>query len=165
MKKTLLLGTLVATLFSGCYNIAEGEKIGQVTKVNKASGFFAKTVEVEIIRGGFNGGSGAQGQALHFTVENKPDTVKLLETAMTNGDEVKVQYHTEFITFLRSDSQNTFGDNVTVIRGTPTAPNGQSVQIDSNDQKQLMLKALKDSNDALINQNKALISIIESEKK
>lgn len=164
MKKTLLLSAIVAVLFSGCYNIAEGEKIGQVTKVNKASGYFAKTAEIEIIRGGFNGGSGAQGTALHFTVENNPKMVEDLEKAMENGEEVKVKYHREFATFMRSDSQNTFGDSMTIIRGTASTPTG-SVQIDSNDQKQLMLKALKDSNDALINQNRALISIIESEKK
>lgn len=164
MKKTLLLSAIVAVLFSGCYNIAEGEKIGQVTKVNKASGFIAKTAEIEIIRGGFNGGSGAQGTALHFTVENNPKMVEDLEKAMENGEEVKVKYHREFVTFMRSDSQNTFGDSMTIIRGTASTPTG-SVQIDSNDQKQLMLKALKDSNDALINQNRALISIIESEKK
>lgn len=163
MKKTLLLSAIVAVLFSGCYNIAEGEKIGQVTKVNKASGFFVKTAEIEIIRGGFNGGSGAQGTALHFTVENNPKMVEELEKAMENGDEVKVKYHQEFATIFRSDSKNTFGDSMTIIRGT-TGTNAP-VQIDSNDQKQLMLKALKDSNDALINQNRALISIIESEKK
>ena len=115
-EKKLILGNIAAALlFSGCYNIGQGEKIGQVVKINEASGIFCKTIEVEIIRGGFSNGSGTNDQALYFTIENNPDSLDIVKKAMENGSEIKVQYHQELATICRSDSGSTFGDKIEVI--------------------------------------------------
>lgn len=58
---SLLLVVALPILFSGCWEVGKGEKVGQVVKVNEQSGLFCKTIEVEIIRGGFAGGSGVNG--------------------------------------------------------------------------------------------------------
>jgi len=89
---------------AGCWDMGGGEKVGTITRLNK-SGVFCKTWEAEIIRGGFNGGSGVMGQAFHFTIENA-DLVKEVEKYMNNQQEVKITYKMEGITFCRSDSDN-----------------------------------------------------------
>ncbi|MDD2505171.1 MAG: hypothetical protein PHF21_02725 [Bacilli bacterium] len=112
MKYMLML--IVGFLLVGCGSVGEGSKIGQVVKINKASGYFCKSVEVEIIRGGFNSGSGVNGGSLHFTVEDK-SMLTTLENAMEKGQEVEVTFNHEFMSFCRSDSQSMFGTYVKVI--------------------------------------------------
>lgn len=145
MKLKLLGLSLLATvLLTGCGEIAQGSKVGQVVKVNESSGFFCKTVEVEIIRGGFNAGSGAMGGSLHFTIENNnKDLVDLVKKAMLDGSEVEVDYTQEFMSFCRSDSHNTFGSNVKLVKtATPTTVSGDDVTTE-------ILKALKLQNEAI----------------
>lgn len=144
MKLKLLgLSLLASVLLTGCGETARGTKIGQVVKVNEASGFFCKTVEVEIIRGGFNAGSGAQGGSLHFTIENNPKAVDLVKQAMLDGSEIEVNYRREFATFCRSDSGSVFGDSVKLVSETAGKSTGVA------DVKDEILKALILQNEAL----------------
>ncbi len=141
--KLLLLTTLIALMFTGCVETAKGTKIGQVVKVNEASGLVYKTVEVEIIRGGFSAGSGAQGGVLDFTIEDKPALVELVKQAMLDGSELEVQYHKEFFTFLRSDSHSVFADDIKLVH--PNKSNNTSPE-DANNE---IIRALILQNEAL----------------
>lgn len=153
--KILSLSIASLLLFTGCGEIAKGTKIGQVVKINESSGLFFKTVEIEMIRGGFNSGSGAQGSSLHFTVENDYDLSKLslLKKAMIDGSEIEVDYHTEIVSFFRSDSNNNFGDKIKLVEKTKneiTSNNNYSYPKSNNEfldldkaTKQELLKALK----------------------
>jgi hypothetical protein len=120
MKKILFSMSLAAIMFSGCGIIqtASGEKIGQIVKVNEQSGLLNKTMEVEIMKGGFNNGTGVNGNSLHFTVENR-ELMEELKTAMDNGDEVKVYYKEYMIGFFSSDSNNVFVNQVEVLHHRP----------------------------------------------
>lgn len=143
MKLKLLGLSLIATvLLTGCGEIAKGSKVGQVVKVNESSGFLCKSVEVEIIRGGFNAGSGAQGGSLHFTIENNPKAVEAVKQAMLDGSEIEVNYRTEFATLCRSDSYNTFGDDIKLVK--PVASS-----VTPADEKAALLQALKLQNEAI----------------
>jgi len=115
MKYFIML--VLAIIFTGCVSVGEGYKIGQVVKINEASGILpmCKTVEIEIIRGGFNGGSGVNGSSLSFTVENNPEMLNKLKTAMTNGQEVEVKFKHELVSWCRSDSNSVFGLEVKII--------------------------------------------------
>lgn len=141
--KIIGLSLIGCILLSGCGEVARGSKIGQVVKVNEASGVFCKTVEVEIIRGGFNSGTGAMGGSLHFTIENNPKNVELVKKAMLDGSEVEVNFRTEFGTFCRSDSGNTFADDVKIVKTENSAANT------TTDVRDEILKALKLQNEAL----------------
>ena len=162
MKKRLsLLGSLgfaslAIVLFSGCGETARGTKIGQVVKVNEASGLFCKTVEVEIIRGGFNSGSGAQGGSLHFTIENNQQNVELVKQAMLDGSEIEVNYRTEFATFCRSDSNNNFGDSIRLVKPVKSVVSTNSVSqpnsnnsVNSGDSDAELIRALKLQNEVI----------------
>jgi len=116
----------IGFLFIGCGSVGEGTKIGQVVKINKASGLICKSVEVEIIRGGFNSGSGVNGGSLHFTVEDKA-MLATLETAMTKGQEVEVTFNHEFMSFCRSDSESMFGTSVKVLNQESNQTSSASV--------------------------------------
>lgn len=123
MKK--ILGVLVCLSLSGCLVTREGDKVGTVTKLAQ-QGIFVKTWEGQIIRGGLNGGNGGFGAVFNFTVE-KPEVLAQLQLAMDKGQEVKIHYHKEAVTWLRSESCNSkdkdgvngdcnyFVDSVTVI--------------------------------------------------
>lgn len=80
-------------LISGCIsgiNSGEGKKIGQIVKIAKHR-IFCSTYEAEIIRGGFNGGSGVNGAALNFTIKNKK-LYQDLTDAMENQQEIELRY-------------------------------------------------------------------------
>lgn len=148
MKRIKLLGLSLATvLLTGCGEVARGSKIGQVVKVNEASGLFCKTVEVEIIRGGFNSGSGAQGGSLHFTIENNKNDLELVKKAMLDGSEIEVNYRQEFATFCRSESQNNFADSIKIVNSDRSHIQADSaIDLDSRTE---LIRALKLQNEAL----------------
>lgn len=150
IKQAVVLAT-VATLFTGCWNVGQGEKIGQVVKVNEQSGFFCKTVEVEIVRGGFNNGSGVNGSSLHFTIENNPKAVDVVKQAMLDGSEIQVKYHQELASFCRSDSHSTFADDVTLVK--------EELRKDTNTTKSTSKN--EEILQALILQNKALQKLLK----
>lgn len=75
---------------SGC-NSGDGKKIGRVVKIAK-HGVFCTTYEGEIIRGGFSGGDGANGNSLHFSIKSQK-LVNALTKAMENQEEVELSYN------------------------------------------------------------------------
>lgn len=85
----------------------EGEKIGQVVKVNK-EGWFSKTYEAELIRGGLSNGSGTVGtQSFNFTVPS--NLVKDVKEFMNTQQEVVINYDIDYICLkLNSASNCTF---------------------------------------------------------
>lgn len=140
--KVLSLVLLVSIMFTGCLETGKGSKIGQVVKVNEASGVFCKTVEVEIVRGGFNNGSGAMGGSLHFTIENNKQDLELVKKAMVEGSEIEVYFTTEFNSFCRSDSNSTFSNSIKVLNNITNTNNNV-------DYKTEIINALKLQNEAL----------------
>lgn len=52
---------------------------------------FCTTYEGEIIRGGFNGGDGVNGNSLHFSIKNQK-LVEALIKAMENEEEIELSY-------------------------------------------------------------------------
>lgn len=117
MKKLALIALIVSSVFlTGCYEVADGEKIGMITRVSQ-QGVFCKTWEAEIIRGGFSAGSGVNGQAFHFTIEN-PELVKEVQNAMEKQVEVKIHYKSDMTSFCRSDSGDSFIQSIETINNT-----------------------------------------------
>lgn len=93
--KQLLIAcvTSISLLSSGCgsgFESGEGKKIGQIVKIG-SHGFFCSTYEAELIRGGFNSGSGVNGNALNFTIKSKK-LYEQLTDAMENQSEVELHY-------------------------------------------------------------------------
>jgi hypothetical protein len=77
----------------GCgYGIksGDGKKIGQVVKMGQY-GMVCDTYEGELVRGGFNGGSGVNGSAFHFSVKDEALYKRLLKV-MEDQQEIEVTY-------------------------------------------------------------------------
>ena|SRR3990167_4123715 len=92
MNRAFLATLLAGIALSGCIcNVpSNGEKVGQIVKVEE-TGVVCKTFEAELIRGGLTGGSGVAGGApLHFTVRG--DLVGEAQEAMKTNAEVVVKY-------------------------------------------------------------------------
>ena len=150
MKELKILGftILTALVLTGCGEVGKGSKIGQVVKVNESSGLFCKTVEVEIIRGGFNSGSGAQGGSLHFTIENNKNDLELVKKAMLDGSEIEVNFREEFATFCRS-GRNVFSESINIVHQEDKGhiqPDSTNINSDTRIE---ILRALKLQNEAL----------------
>src|SRR4029077_18527596 len=98
MKKMFVAMGLVV-LLSGCGRLTgRGEKVGTIIKVSQ-EGFFFKTWEVEIIRGGMNGGSGGfSTKPLHVTVMNE-DLLPEVRRAFDEQKEVVVTYEEHLFVF------------------------------------------------------------------
>lgn len=96
MKKLnqLLIACLTSlSLLTGCgsgFESGEGKKIGQIVKIG-SHGFFCSTYEAEIIRGGFNSGSGVNGSSMNFSIRSKKLYEQLVHT-MENQQEVELHY-------------------------------------------------------------------------
>lgn len=125
-KKSLAI-LLFPVMLSGCYETEKADKIGTIVKVGSGEGIFNKTVEAEMIRGGFSAGSGASGQSFHFTVED-PKVAEQLRKAMDEQKEIKITYHREFFTMFRSESHSTFLDSFEVME-KKAAPAQQSSMV------------------------------------
>lgn len=103
-----ILAAIAAPVFLGInFAPGEGEKVGQIVKLAK-TGMIRQTWEAEIVRGGFQGGGGVNGQAFDFTVEG--DTLAArLRALMEKQAEVRITYRTEGIySPLRSASAGHF---------------------------------------------------------
>lgn len=114
--KNLICIPLIALFLTGCWVTQEGNKVGIITKLAK-QGAFIGTWEGQIIRGGFNNGSGTMGAPFDFTVENK-NVLENLQKAMDEGREVKIYYHKEAVAWIRSESDNYFVDRVEIVNTT-----------------------------------------------
>lgn len=119
LTKSIAMALMVASL-SGCLETGTGEKIGMITKIAK-QGALCPTWEAEIVRGGFSGGNGVNGQAFHFTVGDE-ETANKIRAAMESQKEVKITYRTELASICRSDSGSTFMTSVEVIERKEPAP-------------------------------------------
>jgi hypothetical protein len=72
------------------------------------AGVFCPTMEVEIIRGGMNNGTGVMGAAFHGTIETDPKVFEFLMKAMEDRREVKVKFRKEMVTWCRSESEGNY---------------------------------------------------------
>lgn len=109
MRKTMLFLLALASLTACGINGSpgNGEKIGQIVKLSKV-GLFSKTWEGEIVRGGFQGGGGVNGQAFYFTVESD-SLAKQVTDFMERQTEVRIHYRTEGIyAIARTESGGDF---------------------------------------------------------
>lgn len=146
MKKLLTLAILASTLLlSGCWETAKGEKIGNIVKVSQ-EGAVCKTYEAEIIRGGLNGGTGSNGTAFFFTIENS-EMAKQLQDAMEAQKEVKIRYHSEMNSWCRSNSGDHFLDSFEIIdhskTGEPnTAKQDVTKSVTIDDRQHIMMELL-----------------------
>jgi hypothetical protein len=93
-----------ALALTGCTHlVGNGEKVGSVIKVSQ-EGVLNTTNEVEIVRGGMNGGSGSFSTTpLNGTVTDDAVYAQLKD-ALNGQYEVKVQYRDYFWTPISSDS-------------------------------------------------------------
>jgi hypothetical protein len=110
MSVTAVLLALICLLFTGCGfgTPGQGEKIGQIVKVNR-QGIIRDTYEAELIRGGMSGGSGTIGAtAFDFTIEDA-DLAKKAQEFMKNQTEVVIKYRMEGVySALRTSSRGHF---------------------------------------------------------
>lgn len=120
MLKKLLLVALIPFVLTGCYETGRGQKIGMVTKVGDGEGLFIKTIEAEIVRGGFNAGSGVSGQAFHFTIQD-PVLANKVRDAMNKQQEIKITYRQDLAAPFSSESNATFLVDLEVIDNKPAA--------------------------------------------
>lgn len=93
MNMRLMIATIAMVLMIGCgYGISSGtgKKIGQVVKIGEY-GAVCTTYEGELMRGGFSGGTGVNGQAFHFSVKDKKLADELTKI-MEDQQEIEVTY-------------------------------------------------------------------------
>lgn len=102
----ILYPLLFIVLLTGCWDTGQGEKVGQIIKLNR-QGVFCKTWEAELIRGGLNNGSGAASTLFDFTIEDSR-LVQEVQNALDGQYEVKIHYNMEWTTACRSDSAEHF---------------------------------------------------------
>jgi hypothetical protein len=111
---------LVSLSLGGCFTTATGQKVGTVVKFAQ-EGAISMTWEGELIRGGLSAGTGAQGRAFDFTVED-PALIEVIRNAMVHNKEIEISYHREaFAAPWRTETkENYFVDSVKVLGDTPT---------------------------------------------
>lgn len=106
-RRGFISAGLSVLFFSGCKTLVQGEKVGVIIKVSE-SGFFCKTWEATMIRGGLQDGSGAFGiMPFDFTIEDQRWLAFVIDALRTQR-EVRVKYRKEFISWCRSDSESHF---------------------------------------------------------
>lgn len=151
--KTSIIAALACVSLSGCGNVGNGEKVGQVVKLAE-TGIICKTWEGEIVRGGYNGGSGVQGASFDFTIED-PALLAQIQAALDGQYEIRLYYRTEMVTFCRSDSSDHFVTKVEVLNRAPTHPATVGGAISA---------ATGDVIRILIEQNEKLIALLQNAK-
>ena len=110
MKKVLIIGMCLA--LSGCWTTQEGQKHGVFVKVAK-HGMFLGTWEAELIRGGFNDGSGANGNSFKATLGRfKSNLVGLAIDSMNDQKSITINYHCEWIVMPWRGESNCFIDKI-----------------------------------------------------
>ncbi len=128
----------------GCGDCGDGEKVGQIIKLNH-QGAACKTWEAELIRGGLNNGSGAASTLFDFTIEDER-LVPAIQDAIDKQYEVKIHYNMEGVTLCRSDSDSHFLQRIEALRDP-----GHALQVSPQQQpdpreikRQELLKQLKE---------------------
>lgn len=123
----------------GCgYGIksGDGKKIGQVVKMGQY-GMVCDTYEGELVRGGFNGGSGVNGTAFHFSVKDEALYKRLLKV-MEDQQEIEVTYTKSNFSGPCSGDAGVWVTDFRVL-SMPTRPD----QSEKERQRQELLKQLK----------------------
>lgn len=89
--------------FAGCGHITgNGQKVGTIIKLSQ-EGFFIKTWEAEMVRGGMNGGSGSFSTTpLHVTIDNLT-LLPAVQQAFDDQKEVVVSYQEKYFTPFDSE--------------------------------------------------------------
>lgn len=109
--KNLLLLFLTLSL-TGCWTDQDGQKTGMIVKVAK-EGSFWKTYEGELIRGGFDSGTGSNGRAFHFTLgQFRNALVKKAFDMMEKNKPVIIYYHCEKFRAPWRGATNCFLDKI-----------------------------------------------------
>ena len=143
-----------------------GEKIGVITKLAK-NGTFCQTWEAEIVRGGLNGGSGVVGQPFDFTIEDE-QLVTQIKEALDNQKEVKIFYHSEGMTFCRSNSGDHFLTKVEVVnepsQSKGPAENGVPTALTGTLDRQKLAEEIIRQNNVMIQQNQQLLDLLKEQK-
>lgn len=167
MKRSILAAAIAATLLAGCTPVPSGQKNGTITKLAQ-TGTINKTWEAEIVRGGsFTGGTGVQGAAFDFTIDN-PMLLQQVRDAFDNQREVRITYHKTWPAFWSSDSDGYFLDKIEIVseeqggtvRGgaqtAPAAPAQGGTTLTSAQVQQLL-----DNQSKTIDQQGQLIQLLE----
>lgn len=134
--------SFLCLVLCGCWGTGDGEKVGQIIKLNR-QGAFCKTWEAELIRGGLNNGSGAASTVFDFTIEDMR-LLPQIQDALDKQYEVKIHYNMELATLCRSDSGNHF---LTGIERLQSPGHGLQVAptVDPKEEKrQELLRQLKE---------------------
>lgn len=115
IRKILMIGLaffLTMSLLSCSYS--EGEKVGTIVKLAD-EGYVFKTHEGQLIRGGFNNGSGVMGKPFDFTIADSK-LFPIAHIALVEGKEVRIKYHQELFAPLSSGNDgNYFVDSIEII--------------------------------------------------
>src|SRR3954464_191807 len=111
MTKSIRIAALLSVVALSACEIntspGDGEKVGQIVKLSRV-GMSSKTWEGEIVRGGFSGGGGVNGQAFDFTVEDDSLAARV-RSFMEAQQEVRIRYRSEGIySVSRSESGGHF---------------------------------------------------------
>lgn len=113
MKTLRILGLFVSLAFcaavlTGCTHVTGGGvHVGNIIQLSD-DGLFVKTHEIEVVRGGMNGGSGSFSTKPFYGTINDPGLLAKAQDAFDKQYEVKVTYTTYFFTPLASDNGDTF---------------------------------------------------------
>lgn len=112
--------TLVVLMLAGCgtgVSSGNGKKIGQIVKIGE-HGMMCRTYEAEMIRGGFNGGSGVNGTPLDFTILDKKLYEQLVKV-MEDQQEIELTYQRANFSGPCTSETGIFATGFTVLSPTP----------------------------------------------
>lgn len=121
MNKLFALAVIIVAV-GGCNrHVGRGEKVGTIIKLSQ-EGYFYKTWEAELIRGGMNGGSGAFSTTpLHVTVSDE-SLLPAVQKAFDEQKEVVVTYSEYSNVFPITTSECTEGCKYLTSIRERTAP-------------------------------------------
>ena len=95
MIKKILLVCVAGLSLSSCWDKATGQKSGVITHVTKQGAFWG-TWQGELVRGGFDNGSGAMGKSFDFNLGAfRSILVDQAEEAMNLNHPVTIHYKCE----------------------------------------------------------------------
>lgn len=110
--KKLMVISVFGLALSGCWTTKEGQKTGTIVKVSK-EGFWWGTYEGELIRGGFDEGTGSIGKSFHFSLgQFKNSNVVFALDLMNKNKPVSIAYHCESFVAPWRGGSNCFLDKI-----------------------------------------------------
>lgn len=113
MKKNILIMIIISICLSGCWQTSEGKKNGMLVKISR-EGIIWGTFEGELIRGGFNNGSGSNGTSFHFSMGRlETSLVKKSLELMDKNKPVVISYHCELLVAPWRGCSKCFLDGIT----------------------------------------------------